>query len=86
MGVGGHPLSPAALSPGKRPVTNFRGGWVDPMDGVRGAENLVPTGIPCADSPARSYWVCDMALVKYYRSFLLVEFLIFELCSLEQRF
>jgi hypothetical protein len=60
--VGGHPPAPAALSTGKRPVTHFRGGLVGPRTGLRGVENLTPTGVPCADRPARSELECDMAL------------------------
>jgi len=86
MCVGVHPPAPADLSPGKRPITHFRRGCVGPRDGLRGAENLAPTGIPCADRQARSQWECDMALLKYYKSFLLVEFFVIYLCSLEQRF
>ena len=50
MGVGGQRRAPVALPPpGKRPVTNCVGGWVDPR-----AENLAHTGIRSPDRPVRS--------------------------------
>jgi hypothetical protein len=36
MGVGGQHHAPAALAPGKRPGTHYKGGWVGPRVGLDG--------------------------------------------------
>jgi len=36
MGVGGQRHTPAALPPGKKPGTGFKGDWVGPMAGLDG--------------------------------------------------
>jgi hypothetical protein len=57
MGMDGQRHAPAALPPGKDPVhIVYEAGW-GPGLVWTGAENLVPTGIPTADSPARSEWL-----------------------------
>ena len=60
MGVGGQRHAPAALPPGKDPVTIVQeAGWA-PGPVWTGAENLTPTGIRSPDRPARSeslYWL-----------------------------
>jgi hypothetical protein len=54
MAVCGQRLAPAALPPGKWPVTYCIGGWVGPRAGLDGCENFPPTGIRSLDHPARS--------------------------------
>ena len=53
MGVGGQHHAPAALPPGKIPVTIVQeAGWASgPI--LTGAENLATTGIRSPDRPAR---------------------------------
>jgi hypothetical protein len=54
MGVGGKRHAPAALLPGKRPVTHlWEAGW-DAERVWTGAENSTPTGIRSSSRPARS--------------------------------
>ena len=52
--VSGQQHAPAALYSRERPGTHFTGGWVGPMAGLDGRNNLVPTGIRSPDPPARS--------------------------------
>jgi hypothetical protein len=42
MGVDGHRLAPAALPLGKRPCTNYIGGWVGPRAGLDWCEKSRP--------------------------------------------
>ena len=44
-GVSSQQDAPAALYTRERPGTHFTGGWVGPMAGLDGSENLVPTEI-----------------------------------------
>jgi hypothetical protein len=54
MGVGGQRHALATLPAGKRPGTDFTGGWRAPEPVGTGAENRVSTGIRSLDRPARS--------------------------------
>jgi hypothetical protein len=53
-GVGGQRHVPAALPPGKRPGTHFKGGWVAPGSAWTGAGNFATAGIRSADRPTLS--------------------------------
>jgi hypothetical protein len=54
MGVGWLTPRPGQFTPEKRPGTHFTGGLVGPRAGLKGVENLAPTGIWSPDRPARS--------------------------------
>jgi hypothetical protein len=53
MGVGGQRHAPAALPPGKKPVTHCTGSWVGPRAGLdgRGKPRHHRDSIPGASSP-----------------------------------
>jgi hypothetical protein len=54
MGVGGDQRhDPAALLPGKRPGTQYIGGWVSPRAGLDGCGKPRLTGIRYPDGPDR---------------------------------
>jgi hypothetical protein len=48
-GVGDQRHAPVALTPGKKPGTHCTGGWVGPMGGLTGAENIDSNGIRSPD-------------------------------------
>jgi hypothetical protein len=50
--VGGQRHAPAVLPLGRRPCTYCIGGWVGPIVGLEGLENLPHTGIRSPDRPA----------------------------------
>ena len=54
MVVGGQRHTPAALLPGKGPVTQLQVAGLTPGPVWTGAENLTPTGIRSPDRLARS--------------------------------
>jgi len=54
MGVGLQRHAPASLTPGKRTVTHFTGGWVGARGGLDGCGKSRPTGIRFPDRPASS--------------------------------
>jgi hypothetical protein len=54
MVVGVQCHDPAALPPGKTPVTHCIGGWVDPRAGLDGYGNSGLPGIRFLDRPTRS--------------------------------
>jgi hypothetical protein len=53
MGVDSQPHAPAALPPGKRPVTHYIGGWVGPRAGLDWCSKCRPhlDSIPGPSSP-----------------------------------
>jgi hypothetical protein len=53
MGVGGQRHAPAALPPGQRHGTHFKGGWVSPTAGLDGCGKSRPhrVSIPGPSSP-----------------------------------
>jgi hypothetical protein len=52
-GVGGQRNTPAALPPGKRPGSHYKGGWVGPRAGLDGCEKSRPhrDSIPGPSNP-----------------------------------
>jgi len=56
MGVSGQRDIPAALTPGKRPVTHCTEGWMGPKVGVEGWGKFRCASIPGPSSPKRIIW------------------------------
>ena len=59
-----------ALPPRKRSSADCIGGWMDPMDGLGGFGNLIPTGIRTPNRPVRSeslYWLSYPGRGRLYK-------------------